>query len=169
MSLRVLTPEEEFIFDQVIEQRIQSKQNSDFFVYEFNKVQEEINKSRKSLEHGIGIPEQQKILWRLGEDGFFGVDGIEGFIWNDNCNRFIVILAHNDDEWLRREYGKACEPFLNVQHKDDAYFVELGISRIKFINTNCRASITCSLSYDENALCFIVKCDNGEKYTISNK
>ena len=146
-TLRVLTPEEIAVFDQIVAQREKKGPSQDHFVYFASIGQKELQSSGKATNLGIGIQEQAAIIHRLAEDGIIEAD------WITSHDASGFTLRHHDFKWVEANYSVSDWDglFINEGGYSDYFFVHLSFDHIKAINDNCKAVYPCGQEIHRNA------------------
>ena len=164
MTLRIFTPEEDAVFEQICKQREESDPNEDHFVYFVDKGQKGLQSNGKAVEYGIGSREQIKIIRKLTKDGILDAN------WIVSRNSGRINLEYHDEKWLQDNYFSSFYVDFYIDDIDyhNYFFVQLDFSRIRIINDSCRAIYPCELLYDKDQYSFYVRRkDNDETYFIS--
>lgn len=162
MNLRKLTPEEEVVFDSIIEQRNKSERDDDFFIYSIRKGQKGLRLNRDAEKYGIGPIEQIKIIQKLAHDGVIDANWIVARGKRDET-RFK--FAFNNKKKMWDKFGSSLALFSDDDCKD-SIFIQLGFDQIKTINDNCRVKYKCTMRFDDAKQRFYVSCEDGKQYVV---
>lgn len=170
MTLRKLEPEEKVVFDLIVKQHAQCGRYDGCFVYDVRQCQEELMRSGKASEYGIGYEDHNKIIQKLAEDGIIKADWIVGY---DPYISFDDTESYGEFEFKYSGDGKEIQKqhaqffydhyaINDVADYEGMYFIQLEPAWIKKVNDANTTEYTCSLVFDSEKGHFVVRCKDEE-------
>lgn len=159
MALRKLTPEEDAVFEAIIQQR--NSLTDDCFCYNFAKAEIFLCSIGASVRLGLGQTEQAAIIRKLTQDGLLNAD------WQKTDDDGAVIKGKfaNDSDWVPSEIQ--LDSLVYDYGPDSLFVINISFKHIKTINEMCREKHRVMLSYDDSKSRFVIICaETGETLEI---
>ena len=161
---KYLTPVEEAILNVIVAQRNENidedgKDRGDIFRYDEDKGQALLNRNGAATKYGIGRDEQLEVLRWFRKVNLIDVE------WTVPHPDGWPVMAHPYSHWAMDELMMYHYPYED-EHHQELYFIRIGHNRIKKIYDYLVKKHKAQLIFDEGANRFMVKVDNGKKFTI---